>query len=171
MIELELTYLAKYLPQGLTGCPSKEIIDIYIPASQPHPKLRIRQNGDTYEITKKEPVQGGDASKQEEQTIKLTSAEFQTLSQLEGKKAHKIRYYFPSERRTAEIDVFQGPLKGLVVVDFEFDTEVEKAKFAMPDFCLAEITQEDFVAGGMICGKSYQDIQDQLDRFGYKKIT
>ena len=52
MIELEKTYLVKKLPEGLKNCEFKEIIDVYIPASSEHPTLRIRKNGDTYEITK-----------------------------------------------------------------------------------------------------------------------
>lgn len=40
----------------------------------------------------------------------------------------------------------------------------------MPDFCLADITQEDFIAGGMICGKTYADIESEVQRFGYVKI-
>ena len=52
-IELEKTYLAKYLPGGLKDSPSKEIKDIYIPESIDHPVLRIRKRDDKYEITKK----------------------------------------------------------------------------------------------------------------------
>lgn len=40
----------------------------------------------------------------------------------------------------------------------------------MPDFCLVDVTQEEFAAGGMLSGKKYQDIQNKLDQFGYKKL-
>ncbi|MEK6905851.1 MAG: hypothetical protein AABX24_05615 [Nanoarchaeota archaeon] len=40
----------------------------------------------------------------------------------------------------------------------------------MPNFCLAEVTQEDFIAGGMICGKTYEDIEDDLRKFKYNKL-
>jgi len=169
MIELEKTYLAKRIPD-LKNCKFKEIIDIYIPKTKEHPKLRIRKNGDKYEITKKEPVNEEDASHQEEQTIILTEEEFNALNKLEGKKTRKLRYYYDYNGRTAEIDVFQDDLKGLVVIDFEFDSVEEKDKFEMPDFCLADITQEQFVAGGMICGKKYEDIEEDLKRFNYKKL-
>lgn len=53
MIELERTYLAKYIPDGLKECKSKEIIDLYIPRANVHPKVRVRKNGDIYEMTKK----------------------------------------------------------------------------------------------------------------------
>lgn len=42
--------------------------------------------------------------------------------------------------------------------------------FQMPDFCLCEVTQEEFIAGGMLCGKRYTDIEADLERFGYKRI-
>lgn len=58
----------------------------------------------------------------------------------------------------------------MVVVDFEFDNKEEKDKFEMPDFCLADVTQEEFIAGGMICGKSYEDVEKDLKKFSYKKI-
>ena len=53
MIELEKTYLAKNIPENLQNCKFKEIVDIYIPKYSEHPKLRIRKNGNRYEVTKK----------------------------------------------------------------------------------------------------------------------
>lgn len=170
MIELEKTYLAKHLPSDLKNCKYKEIIDIYIPRESEHPKLRIRKNGDKFEMTKKEPINESDASKQTEQTIFLTESEFNSLSKLRGKKVEKIRYYYPFNGRTAEIDVFQGKLKGLVLIDFEFEAEEDKTAFEMPDFCLADVTQEKFSAGGMLCGKSYKDIKEELKKYNYKKL-
>ena len=40
----------------------------------------------------------------------------------------------------------------------------------MPDFCLADVTQEEFVAGGALCGKKYPDIEQKLAAFGYSRI-
>lgn len=31
-------------------------------------------------------------------------------------------------------------------------------------------TQENFVAGGMLCGKSYEGIEKDLAKFGYQKL-
>ncbi len=170
MIELEKTYLAKFLPSGLKNCKSIEIIDVYIPKSSTHPTLRIRKNGDEFEITKKEPVKGKDSSRQLEQTIPLTEAEFKELMKLDGKKVRKIRLFYDYKGKVAEIDIFQDELKGLVLVDFEFKNLKEKESFKMPDFCLAEITQELFTAGGILCGKSYKDIEKDLKKFNYSKL-
>jgi CYTH domain-containing protein len=170
MIEFEKTYLAKYLPENLNKCESKEIIDIYLPKDAEHPKLRIRKSADKYEITKKQPVKNGDASEQIEQTIVINEKEFNALSELKGKRIRKNRYFFPFNGRIAEIDVFEDNLKGLVTVEFEFERKKEKAKFERPDFCLADVTQEDFIAGGRLCGKKYKDIEEDLKKFGYRKI-
>ena len=170
-LELERTYLAKRLPEDLERYESKEIVDIYIPESAQHPQLRIRKNGDRFVITKKKPEKEGDSSRLVEQTIQLTREEFDELSVLEGKRLRKIRYSYDYNGRTAEIDIFKDALEGLVLVDFEFDDPKEKDSFAMPDFCLADVTQKGFAAGGLLCGKRYSDIEENLKTLGYSKIV
>lgn len=169
-IELEKTYLARFLPVGLKKSPSKEIIDIYIPKKAEHPVLRLRKRGDKYEITKKQPVQGTDSSEQYEHTIILTKDEFTALEKVSGKKVRKIRYYYNHNGVQAEVDVFQDGLRGLVLVDFEFKEVADKNNFAMPDFCLVDVTQDKYFAGGMLCGKKYSDIKSHLSDLRYKKI-
>ncbi len=169
-IELEKTYLLKYLPEDIKEKQSIEIFDIYIPKTVDHPHLRIRKRGEICEITKKEPLNENDSSEQQEHTIKLTDEEFSALKNVDGKKLHKVRYLYPVGKNTAEIDVYQDDFKGLVFVDFEFKTREEKDNFLMPGFCLAETTQEKFCAAGWLAGKKYSDIEPFLDKYGYKKI-
>lgn len=171
MIELERTFLPKFLPDGLEKCKSCEIFDIYIPKSSIHPILRIRKIDGKFEITKKIPVENKDASHHEEKTISLSEKEFEALSSVSGKTIHKTRYYYEYGGKMLEIDVFNGPLEGLVLVDLEFQSENEKNNFPIPPFCLADVTNEWFSAGGMLCGKSYSDIETELKKFGYVKIT
>jgi adenylate cyclase len=170
-IELERTYLAKYLPEGLKDCPNKEIKDIYIPEGMEHPVLRIRKRGDKYEITKKTPVKGTDSSEQYEHTIILTPDEFSALEKVKGKVVRKIRYYYNYNGVQAEVDVFQDDLAGLVLVDFEFKEVSDKNNFEIPDFCLVDVTQDKHFAGGMLCGKKYSDVEAHLGALGYKKIS
>ncbi|XLQ19647.1 MAG: hypothetical protein ACKUBY_03580 [Candidatus Moraniibacteriota bacterium] len=172
MIEIEKTYLAKELPQNLGECKFKEIIDVYIPKASVHPSLRLRKDGDNFELTKKELIDEGDHSHAREQTIVLTEKEFDALNQqIKGKRVRKIRYNYDYNGTIVEFDIFQDALKGLILVDVEFESIDEKDNFQMPDFCLADVTEEDFIAGGMVCGKGYQDIADNLNRFEYKKLV
>lgn len=169
MIELERTFLAKQLPSDLNDHPSKEMVDVYIPAASHHPVIRLRRNGGQYELTKKEPIDG-DRSRQTEQTITLTKEEFDAFSSVPGKRVAKRRYRYPYRGVELEVDVFETPLDGLVIVDAEFANEEEKAAFTMPEFCLVDVTHEEFIAGGMLCGKAYADIAENLEQLGYVPI-
>ena len=170
MIELELTYLAKSLPANLKDYPAKKIVDLYVDNGTDHFDLRIRQNGDKYELTRKIPVEAGDASKQTETTIVLNQTEFQSFANTTSRRIEKTRYFFEHNNHTAEFDVFEGALAGLVLVDFEFDTEDQKNSFVMPEFCLVDITQETYIAGGVLAGKKYSEIETELNRFSYVKL-
>lgn len=147
------------------------MVDIYIPELSEHPTLRIRKSGEKYEITKKQPVYGNDSSHQLETTITLTKEEYGDLNLVKGKRVSKNRYIYKDVKYTYEIDVFQEELKGLILVDVEFGSNEEKAKFVHPDWMLADVTQEKFIAGGMLCGKSYKDIANELKKFKYTKIN
>ncbi|MBN2101391.1 MAG: CYTH domain-containing protein [Candidatus Aenigmarchaeota archaeon] len=170
MIELERTFLLKYIPDDLRECKSGEIIDLFIPKGSRHPVLRIRKNGEVLEMTKKCPVDENDISCQKEQTIVLSKEEYDELMKLEGKSFRKIRYYYDFNGIESQIDVYQDALKGLIVADFEFETKEDKNSFEMPDFCIVEVTQEEFLAGGMLCGKSYSDIEPELRKLCYEKL-
>ena len=171
VLEREKTFLARFLPPGLQECRKDDLVDVYVPADALHPVLRIRKKGGKFEVTKKHPVKDGDASEQREYSIPLTEAEFNALSKVEGKRLHKHRYYYSWNGRVGEVDVFLDELKGLVLVDFEFSSRKEKAAFKAPDFCLADVTREEFLAGGMLAGKKYSDIEAKLKKFGYARIA
>lgn len=168
VIELERTFLLKYLPFALSSKEFKDCLDIYLPANSKHPHLRIRRLGNIYEMTKKQPIKD-DSSKQSEHTIILTKEEFKELSKIKGLRVHKHRYIYKIGKVKTEVDIFQDDLLGLVLIDFEFESVAEKNSFISPDFCLAEVTQEEFIAGGYLAGKKFEDIAQQLNRYGYKK--
>jgi len=66
----------------------------------------------------------------------LTAGEFAALAQkLETAFLDKIRYYVPLESgHTAELDVYEGRLSGLVTVEVEFKTLEEAESFVIPDW-------------------------------------
>lgn len=169
-IELERTFLLKNIPVDLKALKSMEVFDIYLPEAALHPILRVRKKGNKFEITKKHPLEGTDSSRQSEEIIPLTEEEFLEFARLKGKRVRKLRHYYSIGGDMAEIDVFQDDLKGLILVDFEFKTREDENDFMMPDFCLAEVTQEKFTAGGILAGKKYEDLEEELGKYGYKKF-
>ncbi|MBR5046482.1 hypothetical protein IKX73_02545 [Candidatus Saccharibacteria bacterium] len=169
-LELERTYLAKELPKEIDGADYVEIVDIYIPEGDGLASLRLRKKADKYFMTKKTVV-SDDASEQVEQTIKLSLREYEALSSCSKKRVEKRRYYAKIDGHDAEVDVFYGDLAGLVLVEFEFANAREKDEFVMPESMLADVTPEEFIAGGMLAGKKYEEIEGELERFGYKRIN
>lgn len=170
-IEYELTFLAKDIPKQIANAIPKTITDYYLPEENAlHPHLRIRANGKKYEITKKQPVNGTDSSEQTEHTIVLNKGEYTALAKNRKMVVTKHRYKVQINGYMADVDVFKGKLTGLVLIDFEFATKEEKEAFVTPEICLADVTQEEFIAGGILAGKSYADISKRLKVYGYKKL-
>lgn len=169
-VELEKTYLAARLPAGLNAARSEIIIDHYIPLTANHPIIRLRRRGDRYELTKKEPVDGTDSSKQFEHTINLTAEEYAAFSTVPSKKLAKRRYYVIIEGHNAEVDVYHDDLAGLVIIDFEFDSESAMAQFVQPAVCLVDVTQESFAAAGKLAGETYEEISEILQSYNYKPL-
>lgn len=168
-LEREKTYLAKTLPSGLDEARHILIRDIYIPDAANHARLRLRQRGDVYEATKKIPVDS-DPSHQTEHTIPLARDEFEALAACSTKTLQKQRFYIEIEGHGAEVDVYEGALAGLVVIDFEFADEVSFQNFSQPDIALADVTDDEIVGGGFLAGKSYEDIEAGLAKYNYQKL-
>lgn len=170
-LEIEKTYLLAYLPEELVNLEPVELMDIYIPESSFHPKLRLGKRGNVYEITKKKLKSESDMSVQIEETIPLEKYEFEALSFSSKKKIRKLRYSFKSKESKVDIDLFLDDLFGLGIADFEFESKVERDRFTAPDFVLADVTNEKFIAGGLLAGKTYEDIMPFLKKFSFKKLN
>ena len=169
-IELEKTYLCPTVPNELiTGEPMR-MVDIYIPEDAAHPNLRLRQKGHYYEITKKTRIDN-DPSRQLEETIGLTKEEFDALATSSHRKVEKIRAPLFYNGHAGELDVFIGEHEGLILVDFEFGNEHEQAAFLQPDFCSADVTTEDVIAGGIISGLRRDELFRVLrDKYDYGQV-
>ncbi len=168
--EIEKTFLISSLPQGIEALSPIELLDVYIPEESTHPKLRLRKRGENYEITKKILKNESDLSIQIEQTIPLTQEEFEAISSVSGKKIRKLRYTTLKNGVRMDLDLFLDALYGLALVDFEFQDNKQKNNFISPNFVHRDVTQEKFIAGGLLAGKSYADIQSKLEDLGYKKL-
>lgn len=170
-VEMELAFLPIGLPKEIESTSPQRVTDIYLSDDKDLlTKLRLRQKGSKFELTKKVVVNPADLSVQQEYNIPLTQDEFEKFSKIEGREVIKDRYVMDIAGRQAEIDIFRGHLAGFGIVEFEFSSVEDKAAFVAPDFCGAEVTQEDFIAGAYLAGKSYEDIAPELERFGYEPI-
>jgi len=164
MLEIEKTYLVKSIPKNLSKYKSEKIKQGYI-SSTPSP-LRIRQKDNKFEITKKLPIKKNDFSIAEEINIPLTESEFNKLWPTVEKYLEKIRYYIPLENNLiAELNLYQGSLKGLTFVEVEFPSETEMISFNPPSWFGKDVTQEDFASNAFLAGKNSSAIKKILFSF------
>ncbi len=158
MLEIERTFLVKKLPADLSRFKASKIRQGYISPS-PSP-LRVRQRDNKFEITKKFPLKDGDWSSAEEINIPLKEEEFNKFWPLAKASLEKTRYVIPLENNLiAELDIFEGKLKGLVFVEVEFPSSDEMEKFVPLDWFGPDITQEDFSANSFLAGKTFEEIE------------
>ncbi len=170
-IEHERTFLAKRLPEGLEKCEKKEMLDIHLPTAARHPDLRIRMIGDRHVITRKYPTADGGRKVFREYTTPITEEQFAELERsVAGKRLRKTRYYYERGGHVFEISVFRDAFAGLALIDVEFENGEGMDDLEMPDFCLAEVTGQEWKAGGYLAGRRYEDIEDELERLGYKRL-
>lgn len=170
-LEYERTFLLRQLPEELDKARHMTIRDVYIPESSAHAQIRVRRQGDEMMITKKHQQTVGDSTVMVEHTIPLSELEYDTLAACSTKDFVKTRYFMTIDGHDSQVDVYGGKLAGLAMVDFEFASEDELRNFTMPDICLADVSQQEFIAAGYLAGKSYDDIAERLGAFGYQKIV
>lgn len=170
-IEVERAFLPNVLPPEIKNCVPTEVTDIYLSdETDLLTKMRLRQNGNSYSFTKKVVIDPEELSVQEEYNVPLSPNEFAMFRALGGRMLVKDRYVVDIEGRGAEVDVFKGTLNGFVLIEFEFSSTAERDDFTPPSYCIADVTQEDFVAGAYLAGKGYEDITSDLARFGYTPL-
>jgi CYTH domain-containing protein len=61
----------------------------------------------------------------------------------EGRRAFKVRYKVRCGKRTVEVDVYRGPLEGLVTAEVEFPDEESAREFRPPDWLGREVTGDE----------------------------
>lgn len=152
----------------LAGAPEAairvvEITDRYITGT----RLRLRSVREAgtgievaYKLTQKVPAPNGGPGLIT--TTYLAREEHDVLSLLPATVLHKTRRSLPP----LGIDIFEGPLVGLILAEAEFDTDEAMAAFEVPAFAVAEVTDDPRFTGGRLVVTSRTDMQNALKGFG-----
>ena len=84
---------------------------------------------------------GEDDLDRTEVEVDLDLAEAEDLWRHTGeRRLEKTRHRIPVDEYTAEVDLFDGPLRGLCLVEVEFPSRDAAATFAAPDWFGREVT-------------------------------
>ena len=134
-MEIERKYLVKALPENLEGYEQKRISQGYLCTN---PVIRIRRSNDEYFLTYK----GKGLMAREEHEFPLSAEAFEhLLPKIDGILIDKIRYLIPlDETHAAELDVFQGTLAPLRLVEVEFASVEEAEHFVAPEWFGDDVT-------------------------------
>lgn len=135
-MEIERKYLVNELP-NLNKYVSKRITQGYISTD---PVIRIRQMGNQYCLCMKS--QGHMI--REEFELNLTQEQYENLwEKVEFSPIKKTRYFIPlGDGLTAELDIYDDSLDGLVTVEVEFDSSLEAGNFKPPTWFGTDITHD-----------------------------
>ncbi len=136
-IEIERKFFVNKIPQDLEKYESYKITQVYISKS---PAIRLRKIDDLFFITFKY----GKGIKKKEFECEITKDEFNALlNKAESKLIEKTRYLIPLYGKyVAELDIYDGFLKGFVNVEVEFSTLIEAENFILPDWFGKDITND-----------------------------
>ena len=134
-MEIERKYLIDTLPEDYQDYPCRHIEQAYLNTD---PVIRIRKDNNKYELTYKS---AGLMSRQE-YNLPLDDKSYEhLLTKIDGRLIKKKRYMIPlSSALTAELDIFEGDLAPLMLVEVEFDSEDAANSFSPPDWFGEDVT-------------------------------
>lgn len=171
-VERERRYLLRGLPPGLrVNDPHTQIFDNYITGT----RLRLRKvraperREWAWKLTQKFAADAEDFSRTVITNIYLSQIEYETLSVFEGNEVRKNRYPYEHDGRRFSIDVFLGPLHGLVLAETEFDADEAMRDFPLPSFAARDVTNDELFTGGRLVELTADEIRAELARRGGSK--
>ena len=136
-VEIERKFLVKRLPAGWKSCPSSQLVQGYFKMSGRAAEIRLRRKDATHFIT----IKSGHAEQRVEVEIEIEKAQFDAIWPLTlAARIAKRRYRIPYAGHTIELDVYQGPHRGLQTADVEFKSVRACRAFQPPDWLGREIS-------------------------------
>lgn len=134
-MEIERKFLIRELPGDLNNYDKKKIAQGYLNTD---PVVRIRRSNDEYYLTYK----GKGMMVREEYNLPLNEEAFaHMVKKIDGILIQKTRYLIPLEDNlTAELDIFEGALAPLRLVEVEFNSVEAAESFTPPDWFGEDVT-------------------------------
>jgi CYTH domain-containing protein len=137
-VETERKFRVPQPPDWLERCPFERIEQGYVAAAEGE-QVRVRLRNGAAVLT----VKRGQGRSRLEDEVELTAAQLATLWPLaEGRRLSKRRYTVEHDP-PIEVDVYEGPLTGLVVAEVEFESDEAADGFAAPGWLGEELTGDE----------------------------
>ena len=138
-LEIERKYLVRHLPVAEDELSASRIRQGYVIATPDGIELRVRHKQDRFFQT----IKIGEGLSRKEIELELTEKQFRRLWPFtKGRRVIKTRHRVPVGDHTAELDRFDGDLKGLLLVEVEFASVEESLRFIPPEWFGTEVTED-----------------------------
>ncbi len=138
--EIERKFLLSGLPEDLDSNPARRIEQGYLAVGDEGVEVRLRRiDGDTVLTIKSSP-----GLVRVEEEMPIDERRFEALWPLtEGRRVVKTRYLVPVGGLTAEVDVYDEALAGLLTAEVEFASVEQSQEFRAPGWMGDEVTGDD----------------------------
>ena len=137
--EIERKFVLDRRPDGALAGAGTRITQAYLFTEGG--ELRIRRSGSLHQVAVKS--EGG--LERHEWETEIPGWVFDLLSaKAVGRVVDKTRYVVPHGRHELEVDVYRGPLDGLVTMECEFEDREQATAFTLPDWASAarDVTED-----------------------------
>ena len=137
-MEIERKFVLSGPPAGLDGHPHARVEQGYVALDPNGTEVRVRRRGEDRTLT----IKSGAGLVRTEAESALEPRRFEELWPLtDGRRVVKTRYLVPlADGLTAEVDVYEGALDGLVTAEVEFADEAASEAFQAPGWLGTEVT-------------------------------
>ena len=161
LLENERRFLVREPPE-LAGTRVRLIEDRYLDVG----RLRLRRithfdgRPSEHKLCKK--YGSADPASEPITNIYLTAEEHAAFAVLPGRPLRKRRHTVAHGGRAFSVDVFEGPLGGLVICEAEAPTPAAVRSLQFPPWAAREVTDDPFFAGGNLSTITADELAERL---------
>lgn len=146
-VEYERRFLVTAAPES--RWPAAQITDRHLTGTRVYLRKAIHPDGTiTQRLCKQYPADG--AGRAAIAVAELNDHDFVLYAHMEANVITKRRSYMAVDGHTVAIDVFAGPLQGLVLCEVASAAEADVVGFVPPAWARIEVTSEPFFFGGTL---------------------
>jgi CYTH domain-containing protein len=137
--EVERKFIVDRLPTLEHLAAPTQIDQGYVAAGSDGTEVRLRRKGGRFYQT----VKQGQGLSRLQTEVALSQEQFDSLwPHTESRRITKHRHEIPFGPYLIELDVFHGPLEGLIIAEVEFDSVEQARVFEPPEWFGEEVTED-----------------------------
>ena len=138
--EVERKFVLAQPPPDVTDHPAKALAQGYLAIDPAGSEVRVRRKDSETLMT----VKIGTGLVRGEEEFEIDGDRFERLwAMTDGRQVTKTRYFVPLEDGlTAEIDLYDGALQGLVTAEIEFPDEETALAYTAPEWLGEDVTAD-----------------------------